>query len=138
MRSIRMFLSLWIGCISLLGPALLLISFSRCDEKPGEPVPPAAPDTTTQDWRFEIDTLGDRNSYVQKIVAFSPDDAWAAGTFLEYTNPNDPWDSKEYNVAHWNGKEWTYFQACSPLFEGYGLFGLRSNYVVLAAYGLCI
>ncbi len=138
MRLFQMFSSLFIGTISLLGQALLLISFSRCDEKPGEPAPPAAADTTTHDWRFEIDTLGDRNSFANKIVAFGPNDAWVAGKFLEYTNPNDPWDSREYNVAHWDGKQWTRYEACSPVDDGYALFGLRTDYIALAAYGLCI
>ncbi len=133
MRLFQMFSSLSIGRISLLGPALLLMAFSRCDEKPGEPVPPAAADTTTHDWRFEIDTLGDRNSFANKIVAFGRNDAWVAGKFLAYTNPNDPWDSREYNAAHWDGKKWTLWEVVYPTArDGYSIFGLRNNYILLA------
>ncbi len=119
--------------IFLLPAVILLTTFSRCDDKPTGPPPPASPDTTAHDWRFEIDTLGDRNSFANKIVAFGPNDAWAAGKFLEYTNPNDPWDSKEYNVAHWDGKKWTLWQVVYPTArDGYSIFGLRNDHILLA------
>lgn len=88
--------------------AMTFLLIPGCEETIFKPVLTGTePDTTTHNWYFEVDTLGEHLSGARGIVAFSKDDAWVTGEFRIYKNPNDPgslWDT--YSYARWDGKKW--------------------------------
>jgi len=56
-------------------------------------------DTTSHEFAWEVDTLGEYGSWVYGIDIVNADDIWACGEFRT--------DSTKYNLAHWNGQDWT-------------------------------
>ena len=55
-------------------------------------------DTTSHNFTWEIDTLGDYGSYLNDVWIVDENDIWVVG--------NIETDSMEYNMAHWDGVEW--------------------------------
>ncbi len=91
-----------------LATVLLLFAGWKCGNQAAGPAPPppSGPDTTSHDFTWTTYTLGDGQSYLQDVYAVNDTDVWAVGEiYLKDStgklNPN------MYNVAHWNGKEWT-------------------------------
>ena len=87
----------------------LALCLPACEETILKP-PPGMTDTTTHDWRFEVDTLGGWWSGARDVVAFSRDDAYVTGEFRVYPDPNDIGVFDRYNLAHWDGRTWTLLQ----------------------------
>ncbi len=121
----------------ILFPIALIITllWYTCSDEPTKPPPNNGIDSTTHNWRFEIDTLGGYNSGAHDVVAFSENDTWISGNFYVYTNPNDPGERTLYNVAHFDGKTWKLMQVGSPVFDGILLYALNPQFMVLSAYG---
>ena len=64
-------------------------------------------DTTSHDFTFQIDTLGDGNGSVLYDVAIINDTlAYAVGEIYKRDSLGN-WDPIFYNLAKWNGREWT-------------------------------
>ncbi len=57
-------------------------------------------DTTSHNFSWTIDTLGNYNSYLYDVDFIDENNVWVAGIFET--------DSGEYNVAHWNGNKWKF------------------------------
>ena len=55
-------------------------------------------DTTSHDFFWEIDTLGENHSYLKDVAIINENDIWVVG--------NIETDSATYNAAHWGGNEW--------------------------------
>jgi len=55
-------------------------------------------DTTSHNFTWEIDTLGEYGSYLNDVWIVNENDIWVVGNIVT--------DSMEYNMAHWDGVEW--------------------------------
>jgi len=55
-------------------------------------------DTTSHNFTWEIDTLGEYGSYLNDVWIVDENDIWVVG--------NIETDCMEYNMAHWDGVEW--------------------------------
>ncbi len=82
--------------------------------------PVVAPlDTTSHDFVWEFDTIAVQYSMINSVAALSPDDIWVTGKFFQHDSLGRP-DAKPIgNVAHWNGKEWTYHGFNSSGYESW-------------------
>ncbi len=75
-------------------------------------------DTTSHDFTWTINTLGNYGSYLNDVAIISEDDIWVVG-MLET-------DSGSYNAAHWDGSEWEIHRILRPVdFEG--VYAFASN-----------
>lgn len=119
--------------------AMTFLLMPGCEETIFKPVLTGTePDTTTHDWYFEVDTIGEHLSGARGIVAFSKDDAWVTGEFRIYndpTNPNMGWEV--YNLARWDGKAWKVLRFGSHKDGGAEtLFAQASDFMVGYSFGL--
>ena len=57
-------------------------------------------DTTSHNFTWTTDTIGERNTVLYCVSIINKDNIWIGG----YIN------SDEYNALHWNGKKWEYIQ----------------------------
>jgi len=55
-------------------------------------------DTTSHDFTWEIDTLGDYGSYLKDVAIIDENNIWVVGMIKT--------DSDDYNAAHWDGESW--------------------------------
>jgi len=70
--------------------------------------------TTSHDFIWEIDTLGNYGSYLKDAWIVDENNIWVVG--------NIETDSGEYNAAHWNGNEWELLGIYSNTLDLYGIF----------------
>ena len=88
----------------LLAFAIGIILFSCKDD--GGPPPPNGPDTTSHNFIFSLDTLGDGNSSVLNDVAIiSENNVWVVGE-LYYRDSVGGFSQPMFNAARWNGTVW--------------------------------
>jgi len=86
---------------------LLLFYPSSCKKNDPPTKPPfATPDTTSHDFTWQIDFLGDGNaSRLNDVCIVDENNVWAVGRICvkdsigEFINP-------PFNLAHWNGDKW--------------------------------
>jgi hypothetical protein len=57
-------------------------------------------DTTSHNFTWVIDTLGEYGSYLNDVAIIDENNIWVVG--------NIKTDSGEYNAAHWNGEDWEF------------------------------
>ena len=57
-------------------------------------------DTTSHNFTWVIDTLGDYGSYLNDVAIIDENNIWVVG--------NIETDSGEYNAAHWDGIDWDF------------------------------
>lgn len=96
--------------LKTLAPAFCLLLFALCFsslpacKKPTEPQA-VVPDTTSHDFVFEIDTLGNGSSSVLNDVwIFDENNIWAVGEI--YVQDSTGQAEEVYNAVHWDGKKW--------------------------------
>ncbi|MCF7801013.1 MAG: hypothetical protein K9N34_03235 [Candidatus Marinimicrobia bacterium] len=65
-------------------------------------------DTTSHDFTWTIDTLGNYGSYLNDVAMIDEDNIWAVGMIET--------DSGSYNAAHWEGEEWGLVRIAPPPF----------------------
>ncbi|MBR9976594.1 MAG: hypothetical protein KFH87_00780, partial [Bacteroidetes bacterium] len=75
-------------------------------------------DTTSHDFVWSFDTVAAPFSAINSIAVISPDNLWVTGQFFPYDSLGRPYGTPVGNVAHWNGREWT--------FHGFNSSGLQS------------
>jgi hypothetical protein len=122
---------LFLPLIFCAGLCATFVFYACSRAQPTEPAP------TSHNWRFEMDTLGGGGSGVRGVVAFTKDDAWATGNFYRYPDPSNPNNAVIYDLAHWDGKRWTYFQMPDLLYhDGGALFALAPDFMLAYSYGL--
>lgn len=108
--------------MSLIGISFFLLSFS-CQKDfsaISKKIPNNKPDTTSHDFSWKIDTLGELSSTLNDISVISESDIWAVGEI--HTPDTDKFDSlghwiPPFNAAHWDGQEWKMVRTEAP---GYG------------------
>ncbi|OIO59549.1 MAG: hypothetical protein AUJ47_10575 [Candidatus Marinimicrobia bacterium CG1_02_48_14] len=113
--------------VHLLFPVILLLSLmTTCQDPPSEKAQcdpgyhPCGPDsqdccldTTSSDFYWEIDTLGEYGSIIYDAAIINENNIWAVGQiyFPEYDSLAGGIVDVLYNVAHWNGSTWEYSRA---------------------------
>lgn len=66
-------------------------------------------DTTSHDFTFEIDTLGE-SGVLWDVWAFDENNVWVVGEILPVAS--ETWNV--YNAAHWDGSEWELIRIAPP------------------------
>jgi len=95
---------------------IVLISFYGCQKTDPPTKPPVVtlPDTTSHDFTWQIDVLGDGNaSRLRDVCIIDENDVWAVGEI--YVKDSTGAFSDTYNVIHWNGSEWDLIRIRFPI-----------------------
>ena len=88
--------------------AFLLLS---CSDGDMVTPPPSGPDTTSHDFVWDITQIGVRHTAIRDIAAIAEDDVWLCGEIHfedTYTYDSNGVYIKPYDLAHWDGTEWTF------------------------------
>lgn len=135
------FLSLLPTPHSILYTSIFLLA-SCTSPTPPLPPPPAGPDTTSHEFIWQIDTLGDGNSSVLYDVAIINDTTiWAVGEIYlkDSTGQVDP---DAYGLAKWDGTGWSFSRLGALAPQGYvsnllprAIFAIAPNEIWFAAGG---
>jgi hypothetical protein len=76
-------------------------------------------DTTSHNFVWEVDTLGDGNSSILRDVAIINDTCvWAVGA-LHVKDSAGHFTSITYNAARWNGKNWSLLSVPTAMYGGF-------------------
>ncbi len=107
---------------AVAGPALLLF-LCGCPENSLKPHDSA--DTTSHNFVWEVDTLGNFSSYLEDVAIVDENNIWAVG-YLRVDDPDSSFDGtgqETFNAAHWNGEKWELMRIIdsSPLYSIYYL-----------------
>jgi len=70
-------------------------------------------DTTSHDFVWEIDTLGNYGSFLNDVWIVNENDIWVVGDIVT--------DSGEYNAARWDGNKWRFFGIYSNTADLYSI-----------------
>ena len=96
----------------LLAFAVGIFLFSCKDD--GGPPPPNVPDTTSHNFVFSLDTLGDGNSSALNDVAIiSENNVWAVGEIHKRDSVGG-YSQPAYGLAVWNGSAWQLRRLSAP------------------------
>jgi hypothetical protein len=76
-------------------------------------------DTTSHNFTWVVDTLGDGNNSNLRDVTILNDTCVVAVGEIHIRDSSGNWDPRLYSVAKWNGKEWTLHEISFPVY-GYG------------------
>ena len=98
-------------------------------------------DTTSHNFTWHIDTLGDGASSVLNDVAIvNENDVWAVGE-IEVHDSSGGWRNPPYNIAHWNGVQWELrtlkfkFDFGENYATAEAIFAFDSNNIVVSSGG---
>ncbi|PIS27582.1 MAG: hypothetical protein COT43_09725 [Candidatus Marinimicrobia bacterium CG08_land_8_20_14_0_20_45_22] len=84
-----------------------------------DPVSVHTMDTTSHDFTWEIDTLGNYGSYLKDAWIVNENNIWVVG--------NIETDSGTYNAARWDGDKWNLLKVLSGYSPNYGIFYFSEN-----------
>jgi len=95
--------------------------------------------TTSHDFTWEIDTLGNYGSYLNDVWIVDENDIWVVG-YIRVDDPDSSFDGtgqETFNAAHWNGKEWKLIRIINsaPL---YSIWYFNENDIWVTTFGLPI
>ncbi len=94
--------------------ALCFLSLSAC-KKPTEPPAIAKPDTTSHNFVWQIDTLGDGNSSVlNDVCIIDENNVWAVGE-IYVKDATGQFNDPPYNAARWDGRRWNFLRVLFPI-----------------------
>ncbi len=88
---------------------LMIFLFTNSDCKKGivdPPPPPPVIDTTSHEFVWTINTLGDAASQLNDVTIINDTCAWAVGS-IYLLDSNKKFIYPIYNAAYWNGKQWS-------------------------------
>ena len=129
---------------SLTSVYLLLSTLLLSCTSPTPPLPPPpGPDTTSHDFIWHIDTLGDGNSSVLYDVAIINDTTiWAVGE-IYVRDSSGQIDPSAYGISKWDGRTWKYERLSAIAPQGYisnlwprAVFALSKDEIWFAAGGV--
>jgi len=90
---------------------LFLSSGFECKHSTEPPLPPPGNDTTSHEFIWRFDTLGEGSSSLLRDVVILGDSlAYAVGE-LYFRDSTGQWDWQPYNVARWDGSQWSLTRA---------------------------
>ncbi|MBI3004053.1 MAG: glucosyl transferase [Ignavibacteriales bacterium] len=102
----------------LLGVLFPLLQYHSCKDVGVIPPEDNSPDTTSHNFTWTIDTLGDGNSSVLNDVAIINDTlAYAVGE-IYLKDSTSQFDPAAYNLAKWNGQRWQLVRVPTEAFGG--------------------
>ncbi len=123
--------------------SLLYFAFVSSDCKNGGIVPPDdnKPDTTSHNFTWQIDTLGDGNgSVLYDVAIIDENNIWVVGE-ISMKDSQGNWINPPYNIARWNGQQWS-LQRLSFVWDfgsGYAraeaVFGFGGNDILVSSGG---
>ena len=91
-----------------------------------DPVAVHTMDTTSHDFTWEINTLGNYGSYLKDAWIVDENNIWVVG--------NIETDSGEYNSARWNGSEWELMGIYSNTLDLYSIWYFSENDIWVTDY----
>ena len=141
-KEVSMIRLVLIGCLILVSckssttpqPAECDTGFLPCDENIteccevvcdelfhpcGEFLTECCMDTTSHQFSFVIDTLGEYGSYLNDVWIVDENNIWVVG--------NVETDSGEYNAARWDGNDWELLGIYSNTLDLYGIWYFSEN-----------
>jgi len=94
----------------------------------------AKPDTTSHNFVFQIDTLGDgESSILSDVFILNENDIWAVGQiYLKDASGNF---TSPYNVARWDGTKWNLQRLALPQYNFDCTIAFYSSALATAVYG---
>ncbi|MBX2991876.1 MAG: hypothetical protein KF749_12010 [Bacteroidetes bacterium] len=128
---------------------VLAVGFN-CKKEPPVVPPNGGPDTTSHQFSFVLDTLGDGNSSVlNDVFIISESNVWAVGEVYlrDSTGQIDP---TRYNLAQWDGAAWRFLRVLFPVcnssgqeigtfpFAATSIFAFAANDVWIASLGTVV
>ncbi len=92
--------------LNIVVPFLLtLVALLHACKEDGGPPPPDGPDTTTHNWSFRVDTLGEFGSSFKDVALLSDGTALAVGSVFG-VDTSGPFGQLPVGAMHWNGTAW--------------------------------
>jgi len=82
-----------------------------------EPVTVHTMPTTSHEFTWEIDTLGNYGSYLNDVWIVDENNIWAVG-YLRVDDPDSSFDGtgqETFNAAHWDGEKWNLMRTWGPV-----------------------
>jgi len=90
----------------LISIAIVALWVISCDDVPLSAIR-IGPDTTSHNFVWRVDTLGDiYSSVLYDVFIIDDNNIWAVGE-INIKNANGNWINPPYNIARWNGQQWT-------------------------------
>ena len=86
-------------------------------------------DTTSHNFIWTIDTLGNYSSYLKDVAIVDENNIWVVG--------NIETDNGEYNAAHWDGVEWELMGIYSNTLDLYSIFYFSENDIWVLSRATC-
>lgn len=110
--------------IQFIGLLSLFIIF-QCTEEPIKPKPNIA-DTTSHNFIWEVDTLGEYGSFLKDAAIINDSTIWVVG--------NIETDTGTFNAAKWNGQDWHCYSIVTsgPL---YSIFYFNKDDIWVTSFG---
>ncbi|BFN37079.1 WD40/YVTN/BNR-like repeat-containing protein [Fidelibacter multiformis] len=97
------------------------------DKDRSDPIAVTTPDTTSHDFTWTVETLGDAGSTLNDVAIVDENNIWVVG------NINTP--DGEYNAARWNGSEWEFMGIYSNTLDLYSIWYFAEDDIwVLSSY----
>ena len=97
-----------------------------------DPVSVHTMDTTSHDFTWEIDTLGNYGSYLKDAWIVDENNIWVVGALVIDDSTSLYSGQQNYNVAKWNGVTWNYELIGAPGITGEGIFYFSDNDIWVA------
>ncbi|MBC8322000.1 MAG: hypothetical protein H8E70_00340 [Candidatus Marinimicrobia bacterium] len=91
-------------------------------------------DTTSHNFVWEIDTLGDSGSYLNDVAIVDENNIWVVG-MIKIPDPDSSFNGtgwESFNAAHWDGTEWKYQLIGQPGVIGDGVHYFAENDIWVA------
>jgi len=100
------------------------------EQSPGEPLSVTTLPTTSHNFTWTIDTLGNYGSYLNDVAIVDEDNIWAVGEINA--------DSGAYNAARWDGEQWDMVRIAPAGYFGpiTAVYAFSSDDIWFGKYGL--
>ncbi len=96
--------------LTLAALAALCTLALTCKKEPPVVPPNGGPDTTSHNWTFTTGSIGEFGSYFRDVAILDDGTAWAVGQ-IWLRDSSGQIEPQAYNVARWNGQEWSFSRA---------------------------
>lgn len=94
--------------------------------------------TTSHDFVWEIDTLGNYGSYLNDVWIVDENDIWVVGALTIEDSTLQYSGETNYNAARWNGNTWEYLRIWNPHVELYSIYYFSKTDIWVTSFGLPI
>lgn len=124
--------------LSLLSMMIMIILLWQCPDNPVKHNN-NLPDTTSHNFIWEIDTLGDYSGYLNDVWIIDENNIWVVGEIIMY-DPDSSWNGtglETFNAAHWDGTKWELMRMCPQniYFSAQGIWVFTDNDIWITSNG---